>query len=97
VAMATTPAGRPGRVRLPGLRPDVRYRIEPVGLSAAALTRTAAGPPSWWTEPTTVSGRLLGEIGLQAPMLYPEQALLFRLVADQGDDAQTIDTAENRI
>ncbi|GAA1611573.1 alpha-galactosidase [Kribbella sancticallisti] len=94
VAMATTAAGRPGRIRLPGLRPDVSYRIEPVELSAAALTRTAAGPPSWWTESTAVSGRLLGEIGLQAPMLYPEQALLFRLV----DDLQTIDTTtENRI
>jgi alpha-galactosidase len=85
VAMATTALGRPGRIRLPGLDPNTAYRVEPVELSAAALTRTSTGPPSWWTEPTTMTGHLLGEVGLQAPMLYPEQALLFRLVADVAE------------
>lgn len=82
VAMDTTLAAQPGRVRLPGLDPALRYRVDPVHLSDGALTRTASGPPSWWTDPPTVSGRVLEAVGLQAPMLYPEQALLFRLVAD---------------
>jgi alpha-galactosidase len=56
------------------------YCIEPIPLSAGALVETASGPPTWWTTPTTATGRALGAIGLQAPMLYPEQALLFRLV-----------------
>jgi alpha-galactosidase len=97
VAMATSAVARPGRIRIPGLSPDASYRVEPIELSGAALTRTTAGPPSWWTRPTTMTGRLLGEIGLQAPMLYPEQALLFRLVADHVGDAGTTTTIENRI
>ncbi|HYI34784.1 MAG TPA: alpha-galactosidase [Glaciibacter sp.] len=82
VALHTSVNAQPGRIRIPGLNPDTVYRIEPVELSAAAMVRTASGPPSWWTEPTTVTGRVLESIGLQAPMLYPEQALLFRLIAD---------------
>jgi alpha-galactosidase len=80
--MDTTLSAQPGRVRLPGLDPALRYQVDPVHLSDGALTRTASGPPSWWVEPPTVSGRVLENVGLQAPMLYPEQALLFRLVAD---------------
>jgi len=82
VTLGTTTAATPGRIRLPGLDPDLRYRIEPVQLSTGALTRTASGPPSWWLDPPTVTGRVLGTVGLQGPMLYPEQALLFRLVAE---------------
>jgi len=81
VALATSDVAPPGRIRLPGLDPAVTYRIEPIELSASALTRTASGPPSWWTDPMTATGGVLAAIGLQAPMLYPEQALLFRLVA----------------
>ncbi|ADB31087.1 glycoside hydrolase clan GH-D [Kribbella flavida DSM 17836] len=92
VALSTTNQVRPGRIRIPGLKPETSYRVEPIELSAAALVPTAAGAPSWWTEPVTVTGHLLAEIGLQAPMLYPEQALLFRLVAVDNNP-----TTENRI
>lgn len=84
VAMGTTLAAQPGRVRIPGLDPAARYRIEPIELSASALTRTADGPPPWWARPADVSGEVLGSVGLQGPMLYPEQALLFRLVRTDG-------------
>jgi alpha-galactosidase len=86
VALHTNVNAQPGRIRIPGLSPDTVYRIEPIELSAAALVRTASGPPSWWTEPTTVTGRVLESVGLQAPMLYPEQALLFRLIADSTSE-----------
>ncbi|MFN4000687.1 alpha-galactosidase [Microcella sp.] len=79
VAMETLVSTQPGRVRLSGLDPASTYRIEPVRLSEAALTRTADGPPAWWTTPTAVRGDILATVGLQAPMLYPEQALVFRL------------------
>ncbi len=82
VAMDTMPAAQPGRIRLPGLDPDIHYRIEPIQLSAGALLRTRSGYPTWWTGQLTVSGRTLETMGLQGPMLYPEQALLFRLLAD---------------
>jgi alpha-galactosidase len=87
VALATSAVVPPGRIRLPGLDPQRTYRVEPLELSRSALARTADGPPSWWTDPVTVSGSMLGAIGLQAPMLYPEQALLFRLVADSDGAA----------
>ncbi|MQA03503.1 MAG: alpha-galactosidase [Streptosporangiales bacterium] len=85
VAMDTMPAAQPGRVRLPGLDSGLAYRIEPVQLSAGALVRTRGGPPDWWAEPMTVSGATLATVGLPGPMLYPEQALLFRLVAEQPE------------
>jgi alpha-galactosidase len=78
----TSAAAQPGRIRLPGLSPEQCYRLEPVQLSASALVRTRSGFPSWWVEPTVVSGEVLATVGLQGPMLYPEQVLLFRLVAD---------------
>jgi alpha-galactosidase len=82
VALDTSAAAQPGRIRLPGLDPDLAYRIEPVTLSSGALVRTRSGQPSWWLDRPVVSGKTLEAIGLQGPMLYPEQALLFRLVAD---------------
>ena len=87
VCLDTSVAAQPGRVRIPGLDPRAVYRIEPVELSSEALVHSAAGPPTWWTEPTSVSGATLASVGLQAPMLYPEQVLLLRLVA--ADSAST--------
>jgi alpha-galactosidase len=95
VAMATGVAVHPGRMRIPGLRDDLAYRIEPIELSASALVRATGGPPSWWTDRPTVTGRVLGRVGLQAPMLYPEQALLFRLVAVGDEDSASRTTERN--
>ena len=83
VCMDTSPAAQPGRIRLPGLDAEIRYRIDPVRLSDTALTATASGPPWWWIDAPTVMGRLLETVGLQGPMLDPEQALLFRLTAEE--------------
>ena len=88
VALDTSAAAQPGRVRLPGLDPHLRYRVEPVQLSAGALVRTRGGPPSWWLDSPVMSGQALAGIGLQGPMLYPEQALLFRLVVDGAPEAR---------
>lgn len=85
VALHTTLAAQPGRIRLPGLDPHGTYRLEPIALSASALVRTSDGPPAWWMRPTRVTGQILGTVGLQGPMLYPEQALLFRLVREGAD------------
>jgi len=82
VTLDTSVAAQPGRIRLPGLDPELAYRVEPVQVSAGALVRTRSGYPSWWSTSPVISGRVLETVGLQGPMLYPEQALLFRLVAD---------------
>lgn len=87
VAMGTSLAAQPGRIRLPGLDPDGVYTIEPIELSAAALVRTVAGPPPWWGQPTTASGELLTTVGLQGPVLYPEQAVLLRVVRSDARGA----------
>jgi alpha-galactosidase len=83
VALDTSAAAQPGRIRLPGLDPRLAYRVEPVPLSDGALVRTRSGKPSWWLDRPVISGVALEAIGLQGPMLYPEQALVFRLVAEQ--------------
>ncbi|TFD63366.1 alpha-galactosidase [Cryobacterium sp. Hh38] len=96
VALATSVAVHPGRIRIPGLRDEAIYRIEPIELSASALMRVKGGAPSWWTDPIALSGSVLGRIGLPAPMLYPEQALLFRLVAvDRADILTNLTTERN--
>lgn len=82
VALDTSVAAQPSRLRLPGLDPALSYRIDPVYLSAGAMVRTRGGQPRWWTERPTVLGEVLESIGLQGPMLYPEQALVFRVVAE---------------
>lgn len=87
VAMQTMVATQPGRIRLPRLDPESFYRLHPVRLSEGALTKSADGPPSWWTTPPVIKGSLLTEIGLQAPMLYPEQALVFRLVREAAGES----------
>ena len=88
VAVGTSLAAQPGRIRIPGLDPGRTYRLEPIELSSGALVRSADGPPTWWTEPTSAGGHTLATVGLQAPMLYPEQALLFRLVSDDSTGGQ---------
>lgn len=86
VCMDTSPSAQPGWIRLPGLDPDLVYRVEPMYLSDDALTRSASGPPSWWVDPPEVSGRTLLNVGLQGPMLDPERALLFQLTALSPDE-----------
>ncbi|HYH35744.1 MAG TPA: alpha-galactosidase, partial [Nocardioides sp.] len=81
VALDTAVAAQPGRLRLPGLDPALTYRVEPVRLSAGAMIHTRSGEPGWWTEPVAVLGEVLDQVGLQGPMLYPEQALVFRVIA----------------
>ena len=79
VAMATGVAAQPGRIRIPGLDSATQYRLEPVELSLGALFANSGAMPPWITEPLTVSGEALATLGLQAPMLYPEQAFLVRI------------------
>ncbi len=64
----------PGRVTLPGLDPDRRYavRAQPPGDAAVR------GPhrPAWAADGVTLSGRVLAEVGLQAPLLDPDQLVM---------------------
>lgn len=79
-AVATSAAHPLGRVRLPGLDPERRYRIAPLEPFARA---TEPGPASldWLTVPTVVSGRALGASGLRAPGLVPSSLIGLHLTA----------------
>ncbi|KQQ22060.1 alpha-galactosidase [Rathayibacter sp. Leaf299] len=70
----------PGRMTLPGLDPDAAYSVR-----LAPVTSPLGGPgqsPLPWTERETVlSGRVLATVGLQAPVLAPEQLVVLILTA----------------
>jgi alpha-galactosidase len=68
-------------VRLPGLADDVRYRVTPVPLGEGPRTRQVR-PPSWLAAGgTELRGRTLARVGLQPPILLPEEALVLELRA----------------
>ena len=81
--VATSVAQVPGAVRLPGLDPKRRYLVRPpAGVPEPALLEMS--PPGWLAWPgdgITVSGSVLGSVGVQLPALHPEQALLLEVTA----------------
>ncbi|WP_108718900.1 alpha-galactosidase [Miniimonas sp. S16] len=82
IVQRTTPVSSPsGRVRLPGLVAGRAYRVTPL---PPGDTIVAPGPlwqPAWWAEGVTLSGRVLAEVGLQAPLQHPEHSVLLHVVA----------------
>ncbi|QUH01996.1 alpha-galactosidase [Saccharopolyspora erythraea] len=82
--LATSTSAVAPPLRLPGLEPDRDYRVEvvdPVG--SARLAQRAA--QEWWAAGEIVlTGRALAEVGLQPPVLEPEQALLLRITSNEA-------------
>ncbi len=66
-----------GRVRVPGLDPDARYRVDVVTPGPALRSRAYTEMP-WVTSGTTLPGRVLAQSGLEAPVIDPEQVLVVR-------------------
>lgn len=60
----------PGRIALPGLDPRTRYTVTPVPPS----DRLPGGNqlPGWWDTGVTLTGRVLHEVGLQMPAMFPD-------------------------
>jgi alpha-galactosidase len=81
VQLTTPETSVPGVVRLPGLDPTRRYRVQlqPPGDLPAHLRGIT--PPPWLAEGVTLPGSALSRAGLRAPALYPEQLLLIRAEA----------------
>jgi alpha-galactosidase len=76
--------------RIPGLDPSRRYRIRIVSLVPDAMSITgstfgaARRQPDWWEaaasdDPPVVSGDVLSAIGLAAPVLAPQRAVVLHL------------------
>jgi len=77
VCVATSFAEVPGRVCLPGLEPETRYRVEaayPASGDPGAFKQ--AVPPAWLDGGVEASGRFLAASGLPMPVLNPEHGLL---------------------
>lgn len=89
VAMDTAVTAPPGRVRLPGLDPDVRYELRPfVPGSDASLGPTGPLPvgmfglPGWMgARHVVLPGAVLARSGIEAPALWPESLMLVEIVA----------------
>jgi alpha-galactosidase len=79
VALGTSVVSPPGMVRLPGLDPDRRYRVTPLAPGDILGGRTSHGDLAWWSAGVTLTGAVLGSVGLQAPVLNPEQMVLVHL------------------
>lgn len=79
--LATTPEGQVGRVRLPGLDRGARYSVRVIEEFGRAARYGA--DPSWVAEacvaPVTISGEVLGGLGVPLPTLNPQQAMLLEL------------------
>ncbi len=72
--------GQPaGRIRLPGLTPGTAYRVLPVPLSISPKERPR---PEWYAGGVVMSGRLLDEVGLIAPLLEADDLVILHLVAE---------------
>ncbi|MEV0902650.1 alpha-galactosidase [Actinoplanes sp. NPDC049802] len=77
VALGSPRSALPPPIRLPGLDPDRLYTVRPVGVPPRTLQDA---PPPWLAAGSaTLPGRVLAEVGLPAPLLTPEQALLLEL------------------
>ncbi|MBX9245336.1 alpha-galactosidase [Actinotalea ferrariae] len=79
VAVERSDAWPPGRVRLPGLDPDRTYRVAPAGPGADLAGLSSL--PAWWADGVVLPGRVLGEVGVQAPPLLPDTLALLHAVA----------------
>lgn len=73
--LATALSLTPPPLRLPGLDPARRYRVEHLRLPGEPLgpNRTL---PAWMADGVTMTGAELARIGVQLPALHPESAML---------------------
>lgn len=84
-----TSASRPsGSLTLPGLDPQATYRLEvapiasnaqrPDSYGGEAGVLTLAAAPDWWDTGVVASGQFFAEVGVTAPILNPERAVVVR-------------------
>jgi alpha-galactosidase len=67
--------------RLPGLDPKVRYRVSPVDVGAPAAAYPGSAP-AWWVDgEIKLTGTVLGSVGIDVPLLKPDEAIVLRVTA----------------
>jgi alpha-galactosidase len=75
--LETIPTSQPPRIRIRDLD-DRNYEIRIPEISRAPGMMLIK-PPAWISEGCKMSGRVLGEVGLPAPILKPGEAILFEI------------------
>jgi alpha-galactosidase len=75
--LTTSEYSRPANIRLTGLDDNAEYRVRVVE-PAGAATAMQLLPPKWYAG-VQLSGALLATVGLRAPVLHPEQAMLIEV------------------
>ncbi len=83
VQMATSVHSPPGPVLLPGLDDDARYRVTPRH-PGDIVEGPGLRPLPWWGEGLSLPGRVLAQVGVQAPVLFPERLVLLEAVREDG-------------
>jgi alpha-galactosidase len=81
VQLATTVSAAPPPIRLPGLAPDLRYRVEVLPPSGRARTFSPEQPPWFAAGSAVLAGSALAAVGLSSPMLGPPQLILLHATA----------------
>lgn len=76
--LTTSVTSPPGAVRLPGLDPDARYDVRPLP-PGNTIEGHGRGPLAWWDEGVRTTGRVLQQVGLRAPTLFPERTVLVQV------------------
>jgi alpha-galactosidase len=83
VALAAPRTALPAPIRFPGLDRERRYRVRPLLVGPAPhVVQTV--PPAWLAADAAelvLSGAVLADVGLPAPLLTPEEAALFAVDA----------------
>jgi alpha-galactosidase len=77
---ATTAAYPPGRVRLPGLDPERRYRLRALDPTEPGH-EAAQSPLAWRTHPVALTGHELDAVGVRPPVQFPQQSTVVELTA----------------
>ncbi len=86
IASLTTSEFAPlGRVTLPGLDEQRNYQVQALQIGGPREERSGFVEASWWSRSITASGRVLARVGVQTPVLRPEEAVLLH-VTELGND-----------
>ena len=78
VQLASSPTEVPPPVQLAGLDSRRRYRVTTVPLAGGPSAQQVAAPP-WEADTIVLTGQVLMRVGLQMPVLHPEQAVILHL------------------
>lgn len=76
----TLPASPSGRIRFPGLDPDLLYRVR-IATPGGTVQYPAQSPLAWAHHATVLTGRQLSRVGLRPPVQNPQQSTVVELTA----------------